>query len=66
MLKPFCDLCGKEMAASLDRIPLALESGRRILVSIRVEVDEGERDAKKVDVCRACLRTAAKAFVHIG
>lgn len=66
MLKAFCDLCGRDPAINLDRIPVVLDSGHRVLVSVRLEVDEGEREARKADICRGCLVKAAKAFVRIN
>lgn len=63
MVRRFCDLCGKDAALDLDRMAMSLDSGRRILVSLRVEADEGEKDTRKLDICRACLRLAAQAFI---
>lgn len=66
MTKVICDLCGKEAAVDLNRVPIVLESGKRILVSVRIEVDEGGKDAAKADICRVCLRLAAKAYTLIN
>lgn len=58
-----CDLCGHEPALDLRRmIPILTKEGRRVIVALRVSVDEGEADAKPVDIGAGCLKKLFKDF----
>lgn len=54
-----CDLCGKEPALNLSRrMAIGTREGRRLLVSVRVEVDEGDKEPRAVDIGLVCLKKA--------
>lgn len=62
--RTICDVCGMQEAFRIDnRTPIVTAAGRRLLVSLRVEVDEGEREPRVIDICLGCLRNTAKDFI---
>lgn len=51
-----CDVCGKERALNLKRKLAVMLDGKRLLLSLRVEADEGEKEPESIDIGLVCIK----------
>lgn len=58
-----CDVCGREPALDLSRHMPTMLDGKRILLALRADADEGEREPRRIDIGLVCLKKAVAGLM---